>query len=75
MEDIATGVTPAMDSTPAADPFVQQLLADKADLQQLLEHSEARNDAFARRLALHKEIYDKIAQIVQESKGTKGVEG
>jgi len=33
MEDIAAGVTPAMDITPASDPFVQQLIAENERLR------------------------------------------
>ena len=72
MEDIAAGVTPAMDSTPAADPFVQQLLAEKADLQRRLEESEKRCTTLKRRLALYRQVYLKLTQIVQEDRNSRG---
>lgn len=68
MEDIATGVTPAMDSTPAADPFVQQLLAENARLL-------ARNGALERRLARYELAYSEISAVVQRHAGEKGVHG
>lgn len=63
MEDLAAGVTPAMDSTPAADPFVQQLLTDKADLEQRLKESEEQRAALERRLALYMTAYNERTQL------------
>ena len=68
MEDIAVGVTPAMDSTPAGDPFVQQLISENDRLR-------SRNEALERRLAQFEQTYDKIATIVQRQRGAKGVQG
>lgn len=68
MEDIAAGVTPAMDSTPAADPFVQQLIAEN-------ERLRARNAALERRLALFESTVQRITAIVREAQGAKGAHG
>ena len=68
MEDIATGVTPAMDSTPAADPFVQQLIAEN-------ERLRARNTTLERRLAYFDVTVQRIAAVVREAQGAKGVHG
>ncbi len=68
MEDIAAGVTPAMDSTPAADPFVQQLIAEN-------ERLRARNETLERRLARYELAYSEIQAVVQRHAGDKGVHG
>lgn len=68
MEDIAAGVTPAMDSTPAADPFVQQLIAEN-------ERLRARNATLERRLARHELAYSEIQAVVQRHAGDKGAHG
>lgn len=68
MEDIAAGVTPAMDSTPAADPFVQELIAEN-------ERLRARNATLERRLARYEDTYSRIQAIVQQVAGDKGVHG
>lgn len=68
MEDIAAGVTPAMDSTPAADPFVQQLIAEN-------ERLRARNTTLERRLAYFDVTVQRIAAVVREAQGAKGVHG
>ena len=68
MEDIAAGVTPAMDSTPAADPFVQQLIAEN-------ERLRARNATLERRRARQKLAYSEIQAVVQRHAGDKGAHG
>jgi hypothetical protein len=68
MEDIAAGVTPAMDITPAGDPYIQQLLAENA-------RQQARIQTLERRLAHYEQVYDDIAASVQRSQGAKGVLG
>lgn len=68
MEELAQGVTPASDITPADDPFVRQLLAENARLS-------GRAAALERRLALYENTYRQIAEIVQRSAGFKGGEG
>ena len=68
MEEIAAGVTPAMDSTPAADPFVQQLIAENELLR-------ARNATLERRLARYELAYSEISAVVQRHAGEKGVHG
>mgnify|MGYP000942242231 FL=1 len=68
MEDIAAGVTPDMDSTPAADPFVQQLIAEN-------ERLRARNATLERRLALFDATIQRITVVVREAQGNKGVHG
>lgn len=68
MEDMASGVTPAMDITPAGDPFVQQLIAEN-------ERLRARNATLERRLARYEETYNRIQAIVQQVAGEKGVHG
>ncbi len=68
MEDIAAGVTPAMDSTPAADPFVQQLVAEN-------ERLRARNATLERRLERYELAYSEIQAVVQRHAGEKGVHG
>jgi len=59
---------PALDVTPAGDPFVQQLVAENARLR-------ARVAALERRLGMYVETYDKIAQTVWQAQHLKGVEG
>ena len=68
MEDMAVGVTPAMDSTPASDPFVQQLIDENSRLR-------ARNKTLEYRLARYERAYNDIAAIVQRHSGEKGIEG
>lgn len=68
MEDIAAGVTPAMDSTPAGDPFVQQLIAEN-------ERLRARNATLERRLARSELAYSEIQAAVQRYAGDKGAHG
>ena len=68
MEDIAAGVTPAMDITPASDPFVQQLIAENKRLR-------ARNATLERRLAYFDVTVQRIAAVVREAQGAKGVHG
>ena len=68
MEDIAAGVTPAMDSTPAADPFVQQLIAEN-------ERLRARNATLERRLERYELAYSEIQAVVQRHAGDKGAHG
>ena len=90
MEEIAVGVTPAMDSTPAGDPFMQQLIAEKNRLLDENNRLRARNitleyrleryertysDILAYRLASHGYTYDDIAAIMQQHDSEKGVEG
>lgn len=59
---------PAVDVTPADDPFVQQLVAENARLR-------ARVATLERRLGMYVETYDKIAQTVWQAQHLKGVEG
>lgn len=68
MEELAQGVTPALDITPADDPFVRQLLAENARLS-------GRVAALERRLALYENTCRQITAIVQRSAGLKGGEG
>lgn len=68
MEDIAAGVTPAMDITPAADPFVQQLIAEN-------ERLRVRNETLERRLARYELAYSEIQAVVQRHAGDKGAHG
>ena len=75
MEEIAVGVTPAMDSTPAGDPFMQQLIAEKNRLLDENNRLRSRNEALERRLAQFEQTYDKIATIVQGQRGAKGLQG
>lgn len=68
MEDIAAGVTPAIDTTPAGDPFVQQLIAEN-------ERLRARYATLERRLARYELAYTEIQAVVQRHAGDKGVHG
>ncbi len=75
MEEIAVGVTPAMDSTPAGDPFMQQLIAEKSQLLDENNRLRTRNTALEYRLARYERTYNDIAAIVRRHSGEKGVEG
>ena len=63
MEEIAVGVTPAMDSTPAGDPFMQQLIAEKNRLLDENNRLRTRNKTLEYRLARFEHTYDDIAAI------------
>lgn len=75
MEHTAVGVTPAMDSTPAGDPFVQQLIAEKNQLIDENNRLRARNMALESRLARYEDTYNRIATIVLRHSGAKEVHG
>lgn len=68
MEDIAPGVTPEVSLVPEGDPFIQQLLAEN---ERLID----RIQVLERRLKRYEDAYNKIAAIVQNHSGEKGVQG
>lgn len=59
---------PAMDLTPAGDPYVQQLVAENARLK-------ARVETLTRRLTLQDAVLANITKIVIKAGGMKGAQG
>jgi hypothetical protein len=59
---------PALDVTPAGDPYVQQLVAENTRLR-------TRVATLARRLELQDAVLANIARIVHEAGGMKAAEG
>ncbi len=57
--------TPSADSTPAADPFVQQLLQENAELRVKLERLTSINDRLGRKV---KTLRDGVALISDQAK-------
>lgn len=68
---MAVGVSaaaPALDVTPAGDPFVQQLVAEN-------ERLRARVATLERRLQVRDAVLADIARIVRDEGGMKGAAG
>ncbi len=57
--------TPSADGTPAADPFVQQLLQENAELRVKLERLTSINDRLGRKV---KTLRDGVALISDQAK-------
>ncbi|MBP6440593.1 MAG: hypothetical protein KA259_03225 [Caldilineaceae bacterium] len=58
--------TPQMDSTPAADPFVQQLVAENATLRAERDQLESINARLSRKLATLRDGVAVLAERIKE---------
>ncbi len=59
-------IAPQMDSTPAADPFVQQLVAENAELRAERDQLASINARLSRRLATLRDGVAVLAERIKE---------